>query len=464
MAILTTAQNQQQSDALFAFTHGVDLDARLAEQEVKVQRAWLNALVEIGLFTPDEAAQVAQALNDALALMQNGGFAWSIRDEDIHMHLERFVTDQCGDLGKRMHVGRSRNDLIATTLRLFVADACDAAMTQAYDLIASLVHQAKHHITDYMPGLTHLQHGQPVSIAHVMLAYAEAFGRDIETLKQVKQKALAVMPLGAAALAGTPLPFNLTALAAALGFAQPTQNSYDAVGDRDFMLAALNAFSGTAIHLSRLSEDVIYWSASAVGIAGLPSAWSTGSSIMPNKRNPDVPELTRGRAAHILGAQTAGHALMRTVGTSYGSDLHELKRALLLGYDQLMACLTIWPNFMHGLNFQSKRCIELLDIGHILATEIADDLVDNGIPFRDAYKIVAQLIAVANDKNIQVHQLVLDDVNPIVTRAGFAALTSYDFTVDKAIARRANSGGTSRDQIEKQIAKWSDVIASAPQG
>jgi argininosuccinate lyase len=454
MAILTTAQNQQQSDVLFAFTHGVDLDARLAAQEIRVQRGWLIALQEIGLFSADDVARVDATLVQLQNEMTNGTFTWEIRDEDVHMHVEKYVTTHCGDLGKKMHVGRSRNDLIATTLRLFIADACDAAAADVQKLIASLLHQAKLHITTYMPGLTHLQHGQPIAIAHVMLAYAEAFARDIQHLQQAKQTALSSMPLGAAALAGTPLPIDLTALATRLGFAAAGRNSYDAVGDRDFMLQALNSFSAVGVHLARLSEDVIYWSASAVGIASLPQAWSTGSSIMPNKRNPDVPELTRGRVAHIIGAQTSGHALVRTVPTSYGSDLHELKRDVINSHDQLMACLSVWPSFMQELQFNPATCRALLDKGHILATEIADALVDHGLAFRDAYKIVAQLVVCADQNGCQVHQLDLQSVNGLLQDHNFAPLQHYSFTVEEAIARRANIGGTAGHQIEKQIKEW----------
>ncbi|HEY1096040.1 MAG TPA: argininosuccinate lyase [Alphaproteobacteria bacterium] len=459
MAVLTTAQNQLQSDILFSFTHGVDLDARLYAQEIRVQRGWIQGLQAIGLFSADDVAQVDKALVQLQQEMDNGTFSWSIRDEDVHMHVEKYVTAQCGDLGKKMHVGRSRNDLIATTLRLFVADACDAATGQIRALIKSLLHQASQHVQTYMPGLTHLQHGQPIAVAHVMLAYAEAFGRDLQNLQHAKSMALATMPLGAAALAGTPLKIDLQQLARELGFAAANRNSYDAVGDRDFMLQALNAFSNSGVHLARLSEDVIYWSASAVGIATLPPAWSTGSSIMPNKRNPDVPELTRGRVAHMIGAQTSGHTLMRTVPTSYGSDLHELKRDLIGSLDQFMACLSVWPFFMHELTFQPQRCAELLDKGHILATEIADALVGHGLAFRDAYKIVAQLVVIADQHACQVHQLNIDDVNHVLAQGGFPPLAAYDFTVVEAIARRANVGGTAKHEIEKQIKNWTEKLA-----
>jgi argininosuccinate lyase len=263
------------------------------------------------------------------------------------------------------------------------------------------------------------------------------------------------MPLGAAALAGSPLALDYAAMAAALGFAGPCRNSYSAVGNRDFILNALNALSLLAVHLGRLSEDCIYWSATPVGLLKLPQAWSTGSSIMPNKRNPDVPELTRGKAAHIIGAQTNGHMLVRTVPTSYGSDLHELKQVFIRAADEAEACLKVWPPFITEAVFSDEAAQRLLNQGHVLATEIADALTAGGAPFRDAYKAVKALVDLAEAEGCQVHELALDDVNRALDALGLQPLAAYDFTPEKAVERRDCPGGTARGRVETVLGKLS---------
>ncbi len=329
MPVLQSKLNTTQPDALFTFTHGIPQDKRLARQEVAVQQAWLHGLASLpNMFTKKQVKTIETALAEALTDILADRFVWNIRDEDIHMHLERFVTERCGELGKKMHAGRSRNDLIATTLRLFVRDSLLDIRAELLPLLTTLIDQAEQQIDVVIPGATHLQHGQPVRLGHVLLGHAEAFRRDWLRLESTANAAVAVMPLGAAALAGTPLPIDLTAIARELGFTAVPRNSYDAVGDRDFMIEALSALALLGTHLSRFAEDCVYWSATPVGLLKLPTAWSTGSSIMPNKRNPDVAELTRGRGAHLLGALMDGLALVRTVPTSYGSDLHQMKKVM----------------------------------------------------------------------------------------------------------------------------------------
>ena len=448
MSVLQSKRNATQSDALFAFTHGIHQDRRLATQEIAVQKAWLRGLASLpGMFKAKEVKAIESALDDAGKAIAAGTFVWNIRDEDIHMHLERTVTERCGELGKKMHAGRSRNDLIATTLRLYVRDIMRETATGIAAVLDALADQATRQIDIIIPGATHLQHGQPVRLSHVLLGHAEAFRRDHERCATVAERAMAVMPLGSAALAGTPLPLDLKKMATALGFQQPPRNSYDSVGDRDFMLEALSAFALLGTHLSRLAEDCIYWAATPVGLLKLPQAWSTGSSIMPNKRNPDVPELTRGRGAHVLGALTDGFALVRTVPTSYGSDLHELKKTVMGAADEIHACLAIWPHFIAAAAFDAGRAAELCQQGHILATEIADTLVTNGAAFRDAYKAVAALVEQAENMGVQVHQLPLAQVNATLKAQQLPACHDYHFDPKTAVERRNQPGGTEKRQV-----------------
>ncbi len=453
MSVLQSQHNTAQSDALFAFTNGIYQDRRLAAQEIAVQKAWLRGLATLpGMFKSKDVKAIEAALDAAGKEIAAGTFVWNIRDEDIHMHLERYVTERCGDLGKKMHAGRSRNDLIATTLRLYVRDLMRDVVTDVAALLTALANQAARRIDIIIPGATHLQHGQPVRLSHVLLGHAEAFRRDRERCVAVAERAMAVMPLGSAALAGTPLPLDLKKMATALGFEQQPRNSYDSVGDRDFMLEALSAYALLGTHLSRLAEDCIYWSATPVGLLKLPPAWSTGSSIMPNKRNPDVPELTRGRGAHVLGALTDGFALVRTVPTSYGSDLHELKKTLMQAADEIHACLEIWPHFIGAAEFDAIRADELCQQGHILATEIADALVDDGAAFRDAYKAVAALVERAESTGVQVHQLPLAQVNAVLQSHKLSARRDYRFDPQSAVERRNQPGGTARKQVLAALA------------
>lgn len=448
MSVLQSKRNAAQSDVLFAFTHGIYQDRRLAMQEIAVQKAWLRGLAALpDMFTTKEVKAIEAALDAAGAEIVAGTFAWSIRDEDIHMHLERYVTERCGELGKKMHAGRSRNDLIATTLRLYIHDILHAVDADIAAVIAALADQATRQIDVIIPGATHLQHGQPVRLSHVLLGHAEAFRRDRNRCAVAAASAMATMPLGSAALAGTPLPLNLKQMATTLGFKTAPRNSYDAVGDRDFMLEALSVFALLGTHFSRLAEDCIYWAATPVGLLKLPPAWSTGSSIMPNKRNPDVPELTRGRGAHALGALTDGFALVRTVPTSYGSDLHELKKAVMNAADEMQACLTIWPHFITAANFDAKRAAELCQQGHILATEIADALVTDGAAFRDAYKAVAGLVEQAENLGVQVHELPLATVNATLGVHNLTPRQDYKFNPKTAVERRQQPGGTAKKRV-----------------
>ena len=452
MSVLQSGVNNAQPDELFNFTHGVDVDYRLAKQEVAVQKAWLQGLQKLGYFSVEEVSAIETTLDKAVKAIQDGSFKWVIRDEDIHMHLERFVTEHHGELGKKMHVGRSRNDLIATTLRLYVADEADLMAQQIGRFVQVLATKAESLMDVLIPGMTHLQHGQPVRLAHVILAHAQAFKRDVAQFQAVKANALAEMPQGAAALGGTPLEMDLPEMAKSLGFSAPAANSYDAVGNRDFILQLLSALAQLGVHFGRLAEDCMYWSATPVGLIKLPPRWSTGSSIMPNKRNPDVPELTRARSAHMIAAQADGFILMRTVPTSYGSDLHELKKVIMRSLDEATACLSVWPGFVEEMQVNEQRAEDILNQGHILATELADALAANGVPFRDAYKIVAEGVKEADELKLQVHMLPDDVLNRIIQAHGHMPLKDgFQTTPEAAVERRNQPGGTSRAQVQVQL-------------
>lgn len=428
MAILRNSFNTKGAPALFQFTQGIDLDVYLAREEIQVQLAWADALANLGYLSAREKADAETHLSAALEDILHNRFEWRTEDEDIHMNLERYLTEKAGELGKKIHFGRSRNDLIATTLRLFVARMSLESEEQIRKLIASLIQKAESDTESFIPGQTHLQHGQPIRTAHFWLAHAQAFCRDLELFQYSKQRSLKNMPLGSGALSGVSLAIPLRELAKKLGFESAPLNSYDSIGDRDFILDYLRAISGAAIHLSRLSEDIIFYSSTAVGLFSLPKDYSTGSSMMPNKRNPDVAELGRAKSAHMMSAFNNASLLMKGLPSSYNSDLHELKRVLLNAIKEFQACFEIFPFFVEGIALQETTAKTLLSKGHILATFHAENKVLKGKNFRDAYSEIAAEIAKSGAQaNIDSAEL------------------------SQAVEAKNNSGGTALGQIEIQI-------------
>jgi argininosuccinate lyase len=374
------------------------------------------------------------------------------------MNLERFITDEAGDLGKKLHTGRSRNDLIATTLRLFASYTTSTIAGAVAKLADALCDLAEHNAGVMVPGTTHLQHGQPISFGHIAAAHGWAFARDLKRLDNAQKACLEYMPLGSAALAGTTVQVNLDECAKELGFASPPMNSYDAVGDRDFMIEALDAFASVAVHLGRLSEDIIYWSSTAVGLIELPRELSTGSSIMPNKRNPDVAEIVRAKSARIISLASEAKNILKSVPTSYGSDLHELKKTFVHSCSELSASLGILVPFAGGLGVNKERAQELLGKGHLLATEIADELTSQGMSFRDAYRKTAALVELADTKGLQVHELGKDDFRSILPESDLAFTGSLSF--EKAVEKRGLPGGTSLDRVRSGIRCARDRIGA----
>ncbi|MCB0367130.1 MAG: argininosuccinate lyase [Bdellovibrionales bacterium] len=436
MPTLKSGLNAQANLDLLGFTQGIDLDKPLAVCEVQVQEAWAKGLCAAGYLQAAERDQLLQVLSEARELFVADQFPWKVEDEDVHMNLERFMSERLGALGKRIHLGRSRNDLIATTLRLFVSEQCRVVSDQVGQLIGSLVAQAETNIEVIVPGLTHLQFGQPIRMAQVFLSHAWGFKRDLARLKFCADQAMESMPLGSAALGGTHIAIDLPAIAEELGFSNPSFNSYDSVGDRDFVQLSLQCFSSIAIHMSRLAEDVIIWSSQPYRWLALPPEWSTGSSIMPNKRNPDVAEIVRAKSAQVIGAEQSGQLLLKGLVSSYSSDLHELKRVYLGSLNQIQACLSVFPPFVAGLQVNQESVAKHLNSGHILATEIANQLTEKGTPFREAYAEVAQLVDRAEKDGKQIHQC-----------------GEFELSFEKAVEQRSNCGGTARAQILEQIQK-----------
>ena len=454
MSVLSTKFQPSKSELLASFTNGVMPDKELYVQEILVQKAWANGLSDIGILTEEECSNILDALSQASLLMAADKFEWREEDEDIHMNLERFVSDMTQGLGKKMHAGRSRNDLIATTLKLHVAASSTEVMELLKTLIQGLVDLAERNRDIIIPGMTHLQNGQPIRWSHAILGHAWALKRDLKKFQAVKENALSVMPIGSAALGGTTLNINLNKIATNLGFETPPLNSYDSVGERDALIDFLQASAHFGVHLSRLAEDIIFWSSAPVGLVDLSPNWSTGSSIMPNKRNPDIAELARAKASMWIGDAHGVLTLVKGLATSYASDLHETKIPYLRVNKDVKLTLKIFFHFVSELNINKSRAKCLLNQGHILATELANHLTDQGVPFREAYCIVAALVELAESKNIQVHELSLHDLNSLTAGIGQDFLNHLSF--ESSVEKRKYAGGTSMEQISKQIKSLSN--------
>ena len=446
---LSTSVNANGEVDLMNFTQGIELDKPLAICEVRVQKAWVRALGRARLLSPVELWDLETALTEAETLFKDGTFPWKVEDEDVHMNLERFLTEKLGDLGKKIHLGRSRNDLIATTLRLFVESNVNELSELTGHLITCLCARAKKDIDIIVPGLTHLQFGQPIRLAQIYTAQAWMFHRDVVRLQQSKEMAMLSMPLGSAALSGTTLNIDLRAMAEDLGFQLPPLNSCDSVGDRDFIQQTLQTYAMLATHLSRMCEDYIVWTSAPFSWVSLPKEWSTGSSIMPNKRNPDVAELIRAKSAQVIGDANSAQILLKGLATSYSSDLHELKRIYLSALSTLKECLFIFPKFIAGLEPNPSAIQSHLNKGHILATEIANELTNRGLSFRAAYQVVASLVETANAKDVPVHMLQPQEWQKIAPQLDEIFMSQL--SCESAVELRANQGGTSKASVLTQI-------------
>lgn len=449
MSVLSTSRQPTKGQLLASFTNGVKPDQELYKQEIAVQKAWAQGLMQIGLLTESEFKLITNSLSRAETQIETGKFEWREEDEDIHMNLERFVNDETKGLGKKMHAGRSRNDLIATTLKLNVAANVSAISEQLKTLISAMVDLADKYSDVIIPGMTHLQNGQPIRLSHAILAHAWSFKRDYEKFQTVKQNALKTMPLGSAALSGTTLAINLNDIARTLGFSSPAMNSYDAVGDRDVIIDFTQATAHFGVHLSRFAEDIIYWASAPVGLIELSPQWSTGSSIMPNKRNPDVAELSRAKASLWMGDASGIMTLMKGLATSYASDLHETKIPYLQVAKDVQLTLSVFTPFVSELSVNRQKAKVLLNQGHILATEIANHMTDAGVPFRDAYSTVAGLVELAESQKVQIHELSYSQIKDLTKHISpeFMEVLSFESTVEK----RIYAGGSSLEQVNSQI-------------
>jgi argininosuccinate lyase len=449
MAKLWGGRFSKPTDSLVhQFNASIGFDARLYDEDIRGSQAWARALAKAAVLTSAEAETIVMHLEEIRAEFENGIFDFAPGDEDIHTAVERRLLELAGPVGGKLHTGRSRNDQVATDLRLWLMGACDQVRQYLAGLQEALLTSAATGLHLPMPGYTHLQHAQPVTWGHWTLAHFWPLARDRVRFEQVRATA-AVLPLGAAALAGTAFPVDRQALAEALGFSSIAPNSLDAVSDRDFVADFLYAAALLGIHLSRLAEQLIIFNSREFGFIVLDDAYSTGSSLMPQKKNPDTLELTRGKSGRLLGHLTGFLATLKGLPSAYDKDLQEDKEPVFDAFDTLNLALPVMGGLIRSLRLQPDRMAAQLEAS-LLATELADHLVRRGVPFREAHHLAGQAVRLAEKKQINLDQLTLADLQSISSK--FVSGVENDLTVAGALARRTAVGGTAAPRLEEQLA------------
>jgi argininosuccinate lyase len=409
------------------------------------------------VLTQTESRTIVRALETVKLELDRGKFKFSPHDEDIHMAVERRLTELIGPLGGKLHTGRSRNDQVALDVRLYLRHQLEQFAERVADCQRVLVAKAKANRTVAMPGYTHLQRAQPVLFAHHLLAYVDMFERDKGRILDA-QKRLNVMPLGSGALAGTNYPVDRRYTAGLLGFPRVTTNSLDAVSDRDFMIEIAAALSITMMHLSRLSEELILWSSQEFRFVDLPEGFCTGSSMMPQKKNPDVPELVRGKTGRVYGQLMNLLTTMKALPLSYNRDLQEDKPAVFDALDTVTTSLEVLTELMRRLKVNREALKQAVQGGGLLATELADYLVTKGIPFREAHAITGRIVRTALERGLELSSLSLQELRQFSERFDQGVFTRL--TVEAAIDRKAQIGGTARGQVQQRIRELERMLSS----
>ncbi len=455
---MTTVNTEKLSSARFAeatdafveeFTASVSFDQRMAQQDIQGSLAHAAMLNKIGILTAQELADIQTGLAQIATEIQRGEFVWSIKQEDVHMNIEARLTDLIGIAGKKLHTGRSRNDQVATDIRLYLRAEIDLILVQLHRLQLALLNLAEQEAATIMPGFTHLQVAQPVTFGHHLMAWFEMLSRDKERLQDCRKR-VNIMPLGAAALAGTSYPIDRFMTAELLGFTRPSSNSLDSVSDRDFAIEFTAAGSILMVHLSRFSEELVLWASAQFNFIDIPDAFCTGSSIMPQKKNPDVPELVRGKAGRVTGHLMALLMLMKSQPLAYNKDNQEDKEPLFDTADTLINSLRAFADMLPNIRAKRENMYQSAKRGFATATDLADYLVRKGMAFRDAHEVVGQAVRLGLNTDRDLSELSLAELQ------GFAAAISADvfevLSLEGSVAARKHIGGTAPDTVRQAIA------------
>jgi argininosuccinate lyase len=440
-----------------AINASIGFDKRMAAQDIEGSRAHAAMLGATGILQANDVEAIREGLLTVLSEIETGRFAFSTALEDIHMNVEARLKEVIGEPAGRLHTGRSRNDQVATDFRLWVRDQLDAAEQGLLALIRALLAQAEAGADWVMPGFTHLQTAQPVTWGHHMMAYVEMFGRDLGRVRDARAR-MNECPLGAAALAGTSFPIDRHMTAETLGFDRPLANSLDAVSDRDFALEFLGAASICAMHLSRFAEELVIWSSAQFRFVSLSDRFSTGSSIMPQKKNPDAAELIRAKVGRIFGANTALMMVMKGLPLAYSKDMQEDKEQVFDAADNLMLALAAMTGMVADMTANRDSLATAAGSGFSTATDLADWLVRVlGLPFREAHHITGSLVALAESKGCDLPDLSLEDMQSV-----HGAITAGVFDVlgvENSVNSRISYGGTAPVRVREQVARWKDLVS-----
>lgn len=426
------------------FTESIAFETRLAPYDIQGSIAHARMLASINVLTEDEFGQIRSGLQDIEQRITRDQFPWDGALEDVHMNIEARLTENIGDIGKKLHTARSRNDQVATAVRLWLRHTIDHLLAEISHLRAGLIALAEQEAYNIMPGFTHLQVAQPVTIGHHMLAWQAMLARDGQRLLQIRQR-VNQLPLGSAALAGTTFPIDRQMVAEELGFEGVIDNSLDAVSDRDFAIEFVSVAAMTMMHLSRFSEELVLWMSPAFDFISLPDRYCTGSSIMPQKKNPDVAELTRGKTARVQGHLTTLLTLMKGQPLAYNRDNQEDKEPLFDAADTLGACLSLFADMVPDIQFKHHNCRQTARQGFATATDLADYLVRAGVAFRDAHEIVGNCVAHAIKQECDLSDLPLADLQhfcPVIRSDVYDILT-----LEGSVAARCHLGGTAPEQV-----------------
>lgn len=433
---------------LRALNDSIAFDMRFYREDIEGSIVYALALADADVISADEAEAIVAGLRDILAEFETGAFELHEADEDIHTAVERRLIEKIGALGGKLHTGRSRNDQVATDFRLWSMRAAERLASELRDLQTALVEKSGSHAATLMPGYTHLQPAQPITVAHWLLSFFWMLERDQERLQSARQR-MSICPLGSGALAGNPFGLDRQQIAEGLGFEAPSQNSLDAVSDRDFVADLLYAIALCASHLSRLAEDLILYSNPAFGFISLDDRYSTGSSLMPQKRNADPMELTRGKAGRLIGNLTGFLTTLKGLPSGYNKDLQEDKEALFDSYDTLRQLLPVITAIVASLQVKADAMLAALT-EDLLATDLADYLVRKGLPFRQAHHIVGEVVRLADESQTDLSALPLSRLQAISPLFGADVAAVFDFA--QSVAQRQTYGGTAPVEVQKQLA------------
>ena len=450
MAQLWGGRFTKETDKLvYNFNASISFDQKFYAQDIRGSIAQVTMLQKQGILTKEEKESIIEGLKGIQADVENGTLEITDEYEDIHSFVEANLIDRIGDAGKKLHTGRSRNDQVALDMRLYTRDEIEALDTLLKELLEVLLKLMKEHIETYMPGFTHLQKAQPVTLAHHLGAYFEMFKRDRLRMKDIRKR-MNYCPLGAGALAGTTYPLDREYTAELLGFDGPTLNSMDSVSDRDYLIEMLSAMSTVMMHLSRFCEEVIIWNSNEYQFVEIDDAYSTGSSIMPQKKNPDIAELVRGKTGRVYGALMSLLTTMKGIPLAYNKDMQEDKELVFDAIDTTKGCLALFTGMLRTMRFRKQRMEDSAKNGFTNATDAADYLVNHGVPFRDAHGIVGQLVLYCIDKNIALDDMSLEEykaISPVFEEDIYEAIS-----MKTCVEMRNTIGAPGKSAMEQAIA------------